>query len=53
MKTYTITLDTMMKELVLTALMEKAYACGESRQAKDNYIEAYRTIKEQLKDQEK
>lgn len=49
MKTYTITLDETTKELVLNALMEKAYSCD--GQAKDNYLRAYGDIKESIMNQ--
>lgn len=46
MKIYKITLDSEMKALVLTALMEKAHSC--KGQARENYLMAYGDIKEEL-----
>lgn len=46
MKTYKVTLDSLTKALVLTALMEKAQSS--KGQARENYLMAYGDIKEEL-----
>lgn len=49
MKIYKITMDSLMKELVLNALMEKAHSC--KGQARENYLRVYGDIKEELMSQ--
>ena len=43
---YTINIDVITKELILTALMETAY--NTNGQAKQNYLNAYKEIKRQI-----
>lgn len=53
MKVYNVPMDSQMKTLVLTALMEKAHQRGISPEAKNNYLQCYYDIQESIIEQEK
>lgn len=45
---YKVTLDDFSKELVMSALMEKALSCKKGSKARENYLMVYDDLKEEM-----
>lgn len=45
---YKVTLDDFSKELVMSALMEKALSCKKGSKVRENYLTVYGDLKEEM-----